>query len=422
MFLYEDLLIDPFDHENPITTTESYVWAEVKLDFGTTLVVVTLNEVEFTSDNGWIFEDLKTEIKLKPTLSLRVSDEDMLGVQIIYGGTKTVYKRTYPKLQDFFAQISGFITIITPIFLILVSPYGNLQAIQHMTNEIYEIKLNKPNNNGGDSPQKPAAATKKRQSSKSKAMPFKTDSPTSAKETEGDLLPQKTIVKSKTKVHSSPHAALVIGGIGKLPTKELPVPNTSTFHFDTFDKSPVSTFKSTSKISPHEDYSNLISPQKPLAEHAKLFSPDKQKPEDGKLNENLETIEANEDIVDDQNPDEGSDCETDVPLRTSDSLEVPWQDWLKSFWKPNREVQVLKKAKEHLMEAFDLVTIAKKVIEIDKLKACLFTHDQRVIFENLPSSVIELNPDIDLTSPEAIKQYHWKDSFKGDEVALKKAI
>jgi len=340
-------------------------------------------------------------------------------------------KELTPKISDFFAQISGFITIMTPIFLILVSPYGNLQAVQHMVNEIYGIKLNESNNNDGKSPQKPSSK-KKRRSSKSKALSSKTGSPTSAKETEGNLLPQKAKVKPKNRTHSppsnqknppnNPNVGIVMRNIEEFLPKQdppsAPKENT-TLHFETFDQM--------SSSLPRGDESNLISPQKSPLEHTKTCLPEERKPEDERLNVNLEPIEAAKEEIENQSPIEDSKSEEEeeeekVPLRTSDPLEVLWQDWLKSFLKPNPEVQVLKKAKEHLIEAFDLVTIAKKVIEIDKLKACLLTHDQRVIFENLPSSVIELNLDIGLTSSEAIKQYHWKDSFKGDEVALKKAI
>ena len=99
-FAYEDLLIDPFNYETPVSTTITSVNDLLLLDVGRTLVI-ELNEVEFTSDNGWIFQDLKTETKLKATTSLRVSDAGILRIQFTYGGTKTVYKRTYPKIQDF---------------------------------------------------------------------------------------------------------------------------------------------------------------------------------------------------------------------------------------------------------------------------------------------------------------------------------
>ena len=79
--MYEDLVIDPFNYENPITTTESFMTTALLLDVGTTLLV-ELNEVEFISDNGWLFEDLKTVTKLKPTLSLIVSQAEIFGVQI----------------------------------------------------------------------------------------------------------------------------------------------------------------------------------------------------------------------------------------------------------------------------------------------------------------------------------------------------
>ena len=425
-FVYDDLLIDPFNFENPMTVSPSLYTDLIMLDVPR-ILVVELNEIEFTTDNGWIFEDLKTETKLKASISMKVSNRGFLNVELKYGGNKTVYKRTYPKIQDFFAQISGFITIITPIFLILVAPYGNLQAVQQMVNEIYEIKLTKPNN-GGDSPQKPFAK-KKRLSTKYKSMSSKSNSPVSAKHTEADLVPEKISVSRKNKVHlppihsknasNIPHETLDIQPVEKSQTKEenLPPPAENVAHshpLETFDQSPSSPFISSSKPAP-KNYENdhIISPetqgQGNLLEHAKVHPQGQPQA--------AEEMEDNE--ADGQNP-EDPEWE-DIPLRTSDRLEVPWQVWLKSFFKPDPQVQVLNKAKEHIMETFDLLTLSKKAIEIDKLKACLLTHDQRVIFENLPSSVIVLDHTANLKSDKAIQQYHWKESCKGDEKALRKA-
>ncbi len=83
-FLYHDLLVDPFNYENPLSTIESYAAEPVVLGVGTTLLV-ELNEIEFSSDNGWVFEDLKTTTMYKPTLTVKVSDKTTLGVHLVYG-------------------------------------------------------------------------------------------------------------------------------------------------------------------------------------------------------------------------------------------------------------------------------------------------------------------------------------------------
>jgi len=461
--MYDDWIIDPTDHEQPMKYTKTLFSDAFTADTKKVLLI-TLEEIEFISDDGLLFEDIKTETHLRASLSTQLvgssaSDLTVFSAKIQYNANKTIYKRTYPKVQDLLAQIAGFITIIIPIFFIFVFPYVNMKASQDFVNEICEVQLNRKQENlnrriAKSKTKTPSKSLKYRAQTTTHGnlttinLETKADVPLRGKrsqlktlktmKTEPDVQPKTTTIELNQSLQIRAFENLKDNNLDSFEILEenilTPRPPESVL------KIPSCPFKASILLSPksvesraediEETHDGMMTSKRLLGGGVaeKLISMMKEKDEQ-------EEVEGRQEIVikiDSEEPEDKKEKENEkeeseesevenikVPLRFSDKIEVSWSDWLKSFFKSQPKVQIIKQAKGQILKTLDLVTLAKKVIEIDKLKACLLTHDQRVIFENLPSSVIAY--DSDIKTKDAIRQYHWKESFKGDEKALKEA-
>jgi len=474
---YNDWTIDPTDYESPLKSTKSY-FTDYTMSNSAKILLVTLKQIQFTSDNGWLFEQQETTTKFSASIEVRTKekpDNNFLEIQVLYSGATTVYKRTYPKIPDLLAQISGFITIIIPVCILLLSPYSNIKMLEHLVNEIYEIKLT-------DRQPKPRKSLKRRtrsiNSQKYQSIIAKPE-PIEQKETEVGLIPAKqpdppqnrTPVENSIEIENpvAPHKSINIKPLSTMEkinldniitegdeefsshrplgaennnnsNNNLPNGDAPKIYFHQQDSSPIispenhparslsNPFRSTTLLlpqalqskndhdeglrTPHNKPPQLEIPQKPKTIVTVL---------DLKDETNNSTSKPSIEEEQQQAPPESLKSIEILPIRTSDTIKVSWSEWFKSFFKPQPQIKILHEAKTSIFETLDLVTLAKKVVEIDKLKACLLTHEQRVLFENLPASMIVFDSTVDIKSEEAIRQYHWKESYKGDQRALKTA-
>ncbi len=103
--------------------------------------------------------------------------------------------------------------------------------------------------------------------------------------------------------------------------------------------------------------------------------------------------------------------------RHSDKLHLTFGQFIKSYFRPQPEVEIIKKVTNDLTDTMDLATLAKKSSDLDKLKAILFSEEERAIFDNLPISVVALGIEKKENSAKGkivVNHYKWENSLRGN--------
>ena len=431
-FKYNDQVIDPYDFDEPIKIRpmqnseplQAYVYKSI---------IIYLIETEFITDDGWLLESLTTKRALSVD-KIQTYASDRTGsyrasLVIKYTGNKVVYKRTYPKIQDLLAQISGIIAVLIPVVAILAFPYAQMKMKEYMVNELYEVKLPKKNDKGGPGKSQGKGKNQKKttkESEKGKAKPnvsivFPEKFGTGNKEQDSppkSLMQSMNMSDTRAKINEYPQPSLyenLESPSGFRGSNEIVIaPSTG-----------VSRRSKLLSVSPSEPqkgtldniqtrHNTLKMPGKSQIELASFEDANPQKDEDGFLNK--EAVDEPEKIEEENNHEEAIEVRGQ-PLflnqaRHSDKLNMTFGRFLKSYFWKQPEIEVIKKVESDLTDAMDLATLAKKSSDLDKLKAILFTPEERAIFDNLPISVVAVG--LEEKAKIVVNHYKWENSLRGN--------
>ena len=453
-FKYNEQVIDPYDFEEPIKIRPMQYSESLQM-YVYKAVMIYLEETEFITDDGWLFESLTTKKSLSVNrIQTYVSDLTSVyraSLVIKYTADKNVYIRTYPKIQDLLAQVSGIVGVMIPVVALLAFPYAQLKMKEYMVNELYEVKLN-PKTGGGkgqgeldeakqNKKSDDESADKDQGKGKGKGKNKAGGEKMNKKHAANSILPEK--FGTGNREQGSPRKLLVPGG-PKEKINECPSPplfesfeNSKAFGNENemiIEKTTALSRPSGLMMSPGEPSKTTIEniqtkynflkkpgpgPGKSQVELISFEEGTPQKDEDGFLNKEVNEL----DKVEDDNCEEAIEvCGAPVFLneaRHTDKLNLTFRQFVKSYFKPQPEVEVIKKLENDLTDAMDLASLAKRSSDLDKLKAILFTPEERAIFDNLPISVVTVGVKQQVNNSKAkgkivVNHYKWENSLRGN--------
>ncbi len=352
------------NYKKPISHFYTDQWQGLLLD-KTKSVKLMLDVVEFTSDDGWLFQSETTEtiINFNPIAGdvLERREPDLFASFIIANsGNKILYHRTYMKIQDVLAQVSGLAAAAALILGFLAQPYAELKMYEKTVKDIYKINVHKkdPDSTYGinspdqtqsqkipinstfvQSPINPELDMKSKDFSRSSVQ--KTSNPPFSLKTTIAEPEDNFITSDNNRTTTRP----------MIPQKKnLYPPNITTVHEHetetqlqdkVYDKENVKEFKSTLSIDIEKD----------------------------------DTLKRKKDIG-------GGE-----PFHS----DIGYFQWLFSHVRFSPQISLLKKGKDEINRYLDLLVLVRKLREIDKLKVCLMQKEERVIFENSQQPSLSIN-------------------------------
>jgi len=392
------------DYKEPISHFYTDQWQGLLLD-KTKSMKLMIDVVEFTSDDGWLFqsEETKEILNFNPIAgdALERREEDLFASFIIANsGNKIMYYRTYMKIQDVLAQVSGLAGAAALMLGLLAQPFAELKMYEKAVKDIYKINMNQ---------KKTSKTSSKKQPSNKKKTP-------TANLDQSSLRPLELDETSKDHLKSEE-------GFINLRSKR----------------------KSTSKITPMkpEDFvdiadsriDSLSSPKKPNLEN-NLMQTDPnetlQKDAEPQISEkepNVESIQAPNDHVEIEpavDLDKENALDIDESNRISSEIsEIGYFEWLLSPIRFSPQISLLKKGQDEINKCLDLLVIVKKMREVEKLEACLMKKEERILFNHVqqPSLSIDAEKGKKDRKQREVKVSDWLDISEppGPEKEIKQA-
>ena len=446
--------VDPTDYKNPMRrNTRKEYYAPVK----TLLKVVTFDllSLEFTSDNGWLLPSKETKKAVTyESVSVEVNEMSnlniFLAVNLRMSGNQLKYSRSYDKIQDVLAKVSGIMAPIMIVFGILVLPYAKMKMSEVLVNEFYDLKVQRIKSNSNSKKNRKQERAKlndvkdspKHSDKKNKlgfSSPSQENSPLTKGEAKGFLTP-----KAKLKNQNAP-VNEIMQEI-KIVVNNSPVDEKSKPTIEMKNLKPEKTFDHSEQIidvrNKEEDAKHTETDG--LKEQTKLQLPGDLSPyfdarADNEMRENIGVkgevvIKNNKDEepsptpkgASEQNrdyePTQQQQLMTDQYETEKDAFNMNYLQWIKSLIKPPPGKKVFDKVKTRMVQNSDILHISKRLREIDVLKACLLTDHQRIIFDKIPKPVILIQVDEDNVAAENFGEIHgWLESQEEDQNAVTEA-
>lgn len=326
--------VDPLNRTNPLNSELEQTYAGIPRGIQRELTM-SLSTIQFSSDNGWLFKSTTTET----VRNLESIDQDMynmtigdfekafgitqapfMSLVIVNSGEEVLYTRKYKKIQDIFAEITGFTTILIPIVGILLLPslkYSRLKVYEKTANELYQARKEDLERHYKHNRRNQRSRNHSRRSQKS---PRTRSTPTHA------------------------HAQNTV------PTQiELPnIPN-------------LQAIPSTETV----NQINLTLPSLTALPVSSVV-------QENEHNNNNQPMPI---LLDDKG-------------REYAPVKISFLKWVKSFFRPEPDIQMLSQAIEEIEATMDIATLIEKLMEIEKLKRCIMSEDQRILFDNLDKPVL----------------------------------
>jgi len=375
------------DFKEPISHFYTDQWQGLLLD-KTKSVKLMIDVVDFTSDDGWLFqsEETKTILNFNPIVgdTLERREENLFATFIIANsGNKIVYKRIYMKIQDVLAQVSGLAGAAALALGLLAQPFAELKMYEKAVKDIYKINMKKKKNS-------------KAPSRKISKLPSKKDFPVSNND-QSSLSPE---LDETTKAHLKSEEGLL-----HLPSRRK------------FNSAKVAPLRSMKSMQP-EDIIQITDPM-----NNSISSPEKPKLENNfVIEEDLNATVAQKDTgphvsekeidTDRSKPahdhvEIGSpvvapvDLEKETPLDIEESdettdhelPEVGYFEWLLSPIRFSPQINVLKQGRDEINKYLDLLVLVKKMREVEKLETCLMKTEERVLFNNVKQPSLSIDAE-----------------------------
>jgi len=190
--------IDPQDFDNPLKSTIKMQKTPILLTL-TKAFFMSLNTVHFVSNDGLLLDASKDETVIGVESFLVDVMEDQ-GDNVFFegviqnSGNKVDYNRSYPKVQDVLAQVSGLAGTAILVVGIIVGPYTEVRMKQHLCNQIYNLKVKngpRPGSGSGGAGKKSKKGGKNSKNDDQGQQPNENDKKDSAKMKEQDQEAQR---------------------------------------------------------------------------------------------------------------------------------------------------------------------------------------------------------------------------------------
>ena len=363
------------NYEDPINHFYTDQWQGLLLD-KTKSMKLMLDIVDFTSDDGWLFQSEKTEtiINFNPIAGdvLERREEGLFATFIIANsGNKILYRRTYMKIQDVLAQVSGLAGAAALILGLFAQPFAELKMYEKAVKDIYKIKVTKRRN--------PRSGLKK--SSSRKTFPMNTDKNDTISglndtmKTTTKLKDESTMIQNKPLEGNqleeeignpltnslSPEKDGLGGGLYIQDLKAVRQKEIETkFNTKTYENT--NNYPAAFAAVNLKPFSNEISIQQPASED----------------------LDNSRNVLVDEEKEE-------VNLMDSD---IGYFEWLFSPIKFSPKISVLTKGKDEINRYLDLLVLVKKMREVDKMEACLMRKEERILFEHMQQPELSLDTTI----------------------------
>jgi len=135
---FTENLVDSSNYENPISTSRGIMVNKAESVIGKK-VNIELQKIIYETDSGWLTSSISTEV----TAAVGKQDLDTgkdpsvggeFSVLLTLTGRQVKYQRSYMKIQELLANITGLISTIMTIVLILNTPYATHKYYENITN------------------------------------------------------------------------------------------------------------------------------------------------------------------------------------------------------------------------------------------------------------------------------------------------
>ena len=80
--------------------------------------------------------------------------------------------------------------------------------------------------------------------------------------------------------------------------------------------------------------------------------------------------------------------------------------------------KALIKGRTEILKHVDMFSVIRRFQEIDNLKACLLTDQQRIIFDNIAKPCLVIDPQLKPKDTEFITVSGWNESYRGHKELL----
>jgi len=366
------------NYEDPINHFYTDQWQGLLLD-KTKSMKLMLDVVEFTSDDGWLFQSEKTEtiINFNPIAGdvLERREEGLFATFIIANsGNKILYHRTYMKIQDVLAQVSGLAGAAALILGLFAQPFAELKMYEKAVKDIYKIKVTKKRN--------PRAGLRK--SSSRKTFPIATDNKNNTTTGLDDTMKTTTKLKDEsTMIQNKPLETNPLADndeeIGNPLTNSLSPEKNSISNGLYIQDLKAAHQKEVETQFNKTTFQNTNYPAAFAAVDLKPFTNNLNIPQP-----------AGEDLDNSRNGLIDEDKE-EIDMMDSD---IGYFEWLFSPIKFSPKISVLNKGKDEINRYLDLLVLVKKMREVDKMEACLMKKEERILFQHIQQPVLSLDTTV----------------------------
>jgi len=416
-FFTMDLSIDPNKYDDPISKKWRIDWFTVAPDMGK-VIDLYLKHVEFITDNGWILDEDKSRHFIMPDKlnndigDFAINNGAFVTFDLATQGRTTIYKRSYPKLQDVLANVVGLVNTIVVLCGVFAGRFFEFKMYEGIINDAFILKM-KPEDTGPISRRRIAPSLIVTDISRDN------DTTSSAIKTEQNLCAPTQ--PQRERVQSRPIQA-------NIELIDLERPNNS--------------FINKRSIPPNSDLQAIeeVLTPRPDSNYTIPMTPQFTFPEGPKDSSMM--IQLDETMQHEQKPGgiDEEEMRRDLPplihdrsvelnttmlrlnlLRRSDQLrrtildlpvqkvKVGYFQWVSSLWKEREDVNYVERARDIIEDQLDILSIFKKLKEIDKLKYLLLTKEQKILFDNLHKPILyasksEMTPPVE----EWAISYHGK--------------
>ena len=144
----KDVSVNASNYLEPLTEVWSHQPKSMMLT-NTKLFNLYLKGVEFTTDYGWAISDKRTvkgigiESMTNDFGPLSAYGGALYAFQIFNGGNLYTYQRSYTKIQDVLAQISGVMSTLVIIASVIGTKYSSFKMYERLMKETYDTKPKK---------------------------------------------------------------------------------------------------------------------------------------------------------------------------------------------------------------------------------------------------------------------------------------
>jgi len=389
-----DYEVDLDNHKKPFS--QSFSPQDDPLDAESLTIVTYQNRyTTINSYDGWILTspsiDQRTTMWSKTRNKSPIKDDGVfLRIEITKGGEHLKYYRQYPQIQNVLANVGGILSVLILVFRVLLLPYNQFIKESSIVKSIYKVKV----------PEKPGRGNTDSKNNNEKQEEIQGHSPQTPRQTQARLRLQDQL-RTQKKFETLGEVQMTSGRETQRMISENQTERRKETNF---------------VLSENED-GNLEIQTLSFPELQKKISPferDEPFPEEGNQLASLSmspsywSPSANQSLFNlEPKPEKRAEIESQ---QKNIELEVGLLKWLVSFFKPQVEVEITKKALKEVEGNIDILNIIKMKREINLLKQVLLSDSQRALFDNIQP------PQVSVGRNNKIEVETLLNHFEGDQV------